>query len=147
MYADIGSISEGTLRTEDLLEACARELQALDKDGEFEVVVLAAELVDPDSDDAHEILEELYDALQEFAPPYVAFGAHEGDGASIGFWPQFDRIQEDIRFGDLPSVNDPSELGMVGEGHDFAVHVNDHGNMTLYERTEYGAWVRIWDCV
>tara|TARA_Y100000310_G_scaffold343680_1_gene452443 strand:- start:1457 stop:1825 length:369 start_codon:yes stop_codon:yes gene_type:complete len=31
-------------------------------------------------------LEDLFDLLDEFAPPGYHFGAHEGDGSDFGFW-------------------------------------------------------------
>ena len=34
-----------------------------------------------------EVLDELYQALNDEAPDGHYFGAHEGDGAEFGFWP------------------------------------------------------------
>lgn len=90
----IGSISHGTLRTEDLLEAFADELEiiGIGHDGEIkEARELLAIGADEWSDEQQEhaaylINEVLIDALNEYAPPHTYFGAHEGDGSDFGFW-------------------------------------------------------------
>ena len=103
--AEVGSVSHGTLRTEDLLEAFASELLhhiqrnanawssdagRKERDRLTDLAQAAAEVTDYDSEEAAELVTELCDALQEFAPPDVAFGAHEGDGADFGYWPMED---------------------------------------------------------
>jgi len=83
-----------------------------------------------------ELVNELTDALNEYAPPFVRFGAHEGDGAAFGWWPDLDSLHEAISYGvkmDDERVYLPDD-GMV-------VHINDHGNVTLYSLTE------VWSCV
>jgi hypothetical protein len=139
-YASIGTISHGTLRIEDLLETFAAELTYLAKqqetpDAEHLKLASEAESVDADSEEAAYIVTELEDALNEYAPPYCYFGAHEGDGADFGFWPCMDAIEE------LPHVDDPVDV----EKHrgEACVFVNDHGNVTVYGAD--GAV--IWDCV
>jgi hypothetical protein len=140
-HASIGSISHGTLRTVDLLETFTEELayhmqrnfKLLPFDEYARLVKLTEEArnVDVDADtqdaaaDADEIITELQDALQDFAPPYCYFGAHEGDGSDFGFWPIMDAIYE------LPHVKDPNEVPDGGTGED-CVFVNDHGNVTVY---------------
>jgi hypothetical protein len=93
-----GSISTGTLRTEDLLEAFLAELNYLGqgklaKKLERELTdgaAAIAELNDDVPDDyAEYILSDAQDALAELALPYQYFGTLEGDGADFGFW--FDR--------------------------------------------------------
>jgi hypothetical protein len=78
------------------------------------------------SDDADYDLEALFDALQEYAPPYFYFGAHPGDGADCGFWLS-ESFPDDF---DGLKVSDLSEVptGYTGE----VLIVNDHGNISLY---------------
>jgi hypothetical protein len=92
--AAVGSVSSGTLRTDHLLRAFAWELARLDKAEEFsELIEEAARWLntvgtdDEWQDNGLDIVEELSNALNEFAPPGHYFGAHWGDGADFGFWP------------------------------------------------------------
>ena len=112
--ATIGSISRGTLRTVDLLEAFADELDRLESESDDvaearAVLTLhnAGWLTIADSDEASELVQALQDALNEFAPSYCYFGTHEGDGSDFGFWPSMEAIDE------LPRIN-------------------VHGNVTVY---------------
>lgn len=150
---ELGTVSEGTLRTEDLLEAFADALERLA--GTSDLVKDAHDLLmanaDWDWDDlgeAQQIVSDLEDALQEYCPPFVYFGAHPGDGADFGFWPDHDALQDALRYArstdavwgnDFPMVND--ELLLEDDG--VIVHVSDHGNVTVYdmERNE------LWSCV
>ena len=138
---NIGSISSGTLRTQDLLESflwdlrhqkplqrehrklCTRIQEKLDKalNGEFgeQDAYFTDETADWD-------LEELTNALQEYAPAYFYFGTHPGDGADFGYWlsESFEQDFDGLKVSDLSEV----PRGYTGE----VLHVNDHGNMTLY---------------
>lgn len=116
-----GTVSHGTLRTEDLICAFHSELMlltrpydgcrdaavdtalrparaaldAVDDYAQARAELLAAGAdVDPNDDcayalvdRAHDIVEELSDALSLFAPEGHYFGAHPGDDADFGFWP------------------------------------------------------------
>lgn len=137
----IGSISEGTLRTEDLLRAFSDELERIAPDCNETAEARAVLTLDSagwsaicDSEEASELVDALSDKLNEYAPPYTYFGSNEGDGASFGFWPSMDEVDE------LPRVNDPNEVDAMGED---CVFVNDHGNITVYAAD--GSV--IWDCV
>lgn len=152
--AHVGSISHGTLRTEDLLSAFADELesQILVNGGYFSLPENfnerdklntlhgeAMDAVNAHSDDESEeddslndqdddernsgIVNDLQDALNQFAPPYCYFGNTEGDGSDFGYWPSRDEIEE------LPTVEDRDEAKELGED---CKSVNDHGNVTVY---------------
>lgn len=148
-YASIGSISHGTMRAEDLIPCFASELDYLlrkqprsFKRAEMRKLIREANAVsDFDSEDAQWIMEELFDALNEFAPPYFYFGAHEGDGSDYGFW-----LSSEIEYSfDGLKVEDTADVprGYRGE----VLHVNDHGNMTLYVCNAKGKLREIWGIV
>lgn len=144
--ARLGSISTGTLRPEGLLSAYARELESLILiNGEYfanpdyfdasdQFTNLHGEALDCFAEDgeaieegkedaALSIIESLENALQYFAPLYCYFGAHPGDAADFGFWPDHDAIDE------LPRVESLDEAKELGEDCAF---VNDHGNVTVF---------------
>jgi hypothetical protein len=103
-----GTISEGTLRLEDLIPRFAATLKTLlesaTADGaaesprrarrrkltEADVAEIEQRFDVPgyfDSEDAAEDLDWLQDQLNEYAPDGHWFGAHPGDAADFGFWP------------------------------------------------------------
>lgn len=138
-YASFGSISTGTLRTADLVDAFAGELADLDADNAHAALLAECDAwqefdednEDSDAVDSHaslgdDLVAELGDALNEFAPPYGYFGAHSGDGADFGFWLS-ESFAEDF---DGLKVDDTSEVPADYSGE--VLHVNDHGNATLY---------------
>ena len=92
----LGSISTGTLRTEDLLEAFANTLQQFNRTHPLLGEYLDIHANDAwDSDKAADLLNEgFFNALQEICPPFVYFGTLEGDGADFGFWPNYDGMTE-----------------------------------------------------
>jgi hypothetical protein len=142
--ATIGSISEGTLRTEDLVSAFSYELARLTNgspDAHEKAVLQSVETWETEDADYREemegceIVQDLIDALNQYAPTCCYFGTNEGDGASFGFWPCMEAVDE------LPRVSDPADVEKhLGEE---CVFVNDHGNVTLYNADGSVAW----DCV
>jgi hypothetical protein len=135
-HAQIGSVSHGTLRNEDLLEAFGGELahyarknrEELGQIETLRLLRLASEAENSayyaeHEEEASELVNELMDELEMFAPPYCHFGAHEGDGSDFGFWPCLDAIEE------LPQVDGSDTARELGED---ACFVNDHGNVTVY---------------
>lgn len=147
-YASVGSISHGTMRAEDLIPEFAWHLDYLlrkqprsfPRKAHRALIREANKVEDFDSDDAGFVLEELFDALNEYAPPYFYFGAHEGDGSDYGFWCGID----DSTFDGL-KVEDTGDVprGYRGE----VLHINDHGNMTLYVCNARGKLREIWGIV
>jgi len=153
----LGSVSTGTLRTEDLLNAVIGETDYLfgingdylethgDDDGWIaKPLRIAKTITDFDSENAGYALDELIDALNEYAPVHMRFGAHDGDGAAFGWWTtDFD----DCELVSLNNLKDHLALSydtkQVDVSCNLLVEVNDHGNMTV---KELGGKV-IWDCV
>jgi len=154
-YANFGSVSSGTMNTQDLLSALSSELEyQLGRQSRrfprraLRSLIRSAErtlndAADSDSDSAcsDDTVQELFDALEQFAPPYAYFGAVEGDGANYGYWLSSNMA---IDFDGL-KVSDTSEVpsGYRGE----VLHVNDHGNMTLYVVGSHDKLREIWAIV
>lgn len=106
----IGSISEGTLRTQDLLPRFISVLEQADPENRavkdyaeaWNAAATLAEWTNVGNQNAEDVLEaigywdseqtgyllneDVFDALNEVAPEGTSFGASEGDGASFGFW-------------------------------------------------------------
>jgi hypothetical protein len=84
-----GTVSEGTMRPEDLIPAFMEVLQQFwpeRAEGITEEYSNDANF-DYDSEDADWMLNEsLFDALNEIAPEGCYFGSHPGDGVDYGFW-------------------------------------------------------------
>lgn len=158
--ANIGSISHGTLRTGDLLNAFANEIEwQINRNGEYfsqpehflfrdKLNNLAGEAFDmfdesgetllPEKDEsgeASEMVNELQDVLSNnFAPMYGYFGSHEGDGSDFGYWVNIDDVKDEVGFVSSKSQEFPDE--------DFRgawLHVNERGNCVLYVREVAGA--------
>lgn len=163
-----GTISEGTLRTEDLIDALLPELEQLrlTRAERIEVreirahVDRATDPTDPDWDQDEE-RDWDYDALCQIAdahvPAYSYFGALDGDGACIGVWPILPEYHdEDVQRSSEPphtaaadaaccDIDDHAEANRRA----YWLHVNDHGNATLYARTGK-TWARyreVWSVV
>jgi hypothetical protein len=148
----IGSISSGTMREDQLIpifmcklddQLRSRHVKISQADRKRLTVLYrdidkrsAAEDY-YDTDDASDDLNDLFDALNIFAGPYFYFGAHPGNGADYGYWlsESWDEdFQNHYTGNDAPlKVNDISEIPRAFRGH--VAVVNDHGNVTLYDKT------------
>ena len=149
----LGSISTGTLKTQDLLPYFLETLTArggkipsdLECGKYIEYInwpaldTTACDYDDKfwDSDEAHWDMEALIDALNELCPPFVYFGTHPGDGADFGFWPDMDRLEEEMRSttSDFQADNcwTLADDGVI-------VNVSDHGNVTVMDMERNVIW-------
>jgi hypothetical protein len=148
-HADFGSVSSGTMNTDDLLSALASELdyQMGRQSKRFprrelrKLVNQANRLIGDQNGNGVDVVDELFDALEQFAPPYAYFGAHEGDGADYGYWLSSE-LEHDF---DGLKVDDTSEVPRDYRGE--VLHVNDHGNLSLYVANGRGGLREIWSVV
>ena len=92
MTFEEGTVSDGTLRPEDLVPVFADEYVRLGgnagKVRSFYKHVKEYHMTHfiHFTDNLQWDLEELFDLLNGLAPEGYYFGAHEGDGADFGFW-------------------------------------------------------------
>ena len=132
----VGTISWGTLRNQDLIPSFMDVLldhdlstaHALQK--EYREVF---QNIDNDefmatSEDATYLVEALFEALNEIAPPFHYFGATAGDGSDFGFWADVDAVQESILHAEpVPNTNYRVSIDDL-----VLWEVTDHGNVTGY---------------
>ena len=79
-----GELIGGTMREEDLVPTFLDELELLNP---RKAKQLRADMPEYGTEEMSFFLnEDLFDALQECAPPNHYFGSHPGDGACYGFW-------------------------------------------------------------
>ena len=163
----LGTVIEGTLKNEDLLEAFSYELDAIRTNSKgqtyhYKLVFDAQNRwyrddgSDEREDEIPDLINELIDAINEYRLPYTYFGTLEGDGADFGWWIDFDNLNESVRESesitqDLRSSDrlsdeeswiqecDCQENDCIGK-HGFIVHVNDHGNVTILDHNRKDVW-------
>ena len=152
----LGSISTGTLRPEDLIPAFTYTMGELTHDPVSNLSKYPTEAMaklwdeaihligtdqwwtlDPEDSGVDGLLNDLTDALNELCPPFVYFGTHEGDGADFGFWVDMDRLEEEMRSttSDFQADNcwTLADDGVI-------VNVSDHGNVTVMDMERNVIW-------
>lgn len=90
------TVSEGTLRDEDLLSVFVDTINAIydanetSPDEDLQALLDKAADLDVEDDEQRDeisdVTDELMAELDKLAPEGCAFGPHEGDGALFGFW-------------------------------------------------------------
>jgi hypothetical protein len=153
----LGSVSSGTLRTEDLLPAFAEAYRPFNPNApvieECDAVMQGWE-GGLDYEDLDEVIGKLQECLTEVCPPFIYFGAHPGDGSDFGFFVDHNALEEARSY----AVVAPCDCG---DGHECAmqdwcasldkeqayleednviVQVNDHGNITVYDLDRNELW-------
>jgi hypothetical protein len=145
-HAQLGSVSTATMRPEDLiprfldtlanLAGVADTLRTPDQEKiaqtvrEIEGRMEAEDYYESEESDYD--LEELFNALGEFAPPFCYFGASEGDGADYGFWISWDSLKDSVRDGSVVKLKAGAEYVHEDESVEYVLTETDHGNVTLY---------------
>lgn len=132
---NIGTLIHGTLNETDLLTAFATELSRVSDVGHDELRREAYREAGNPTENASEVISDLIDALNEYAPVHTYFGTHEGDGSDFGFWPDADSF-EDCRIVGTPT---DSEISMDLDCEIY-IHINDHGNVTTYDLNRNEIW-------
>lgn len=156
------SVSEGTTKTEDLFEnfiwtlkqykprraaELQREWDAIEKEeDEARESGKLGSVLDRCQEARDEMVNTtLVDELQELCPDYSYFGGHTSDMSDIGFWPDIEGINRAVQDDEIISVEDTGEIPTKYVG--YVVHVNDHGNMTVYYKSRNHKLKEIWAVV
>lgn len=158
---DLGSISSGTLRPEDIIPELmsAGETVRMAKADRRKFLALCKEFnaldftEDPDwtaAETAADLQEEFYSILESYTPDYCYIGSSEGDGACIGVWPVSELFTSSTRDGGYDGCITRDEDLTASQarqaGYSHRLSVNDHGNATLY-RVSGNRWVEVWAIV
>jgi hypothetical protein len=173
-HFDIGSISEGTLKTEDIGNNLIWHLDRIDLDTndlntfnklkkEFSAEIENLEESDNKYQDVNVIsgvdlsekLEYIFDEIKEIAenytPDYCYLGMSGCDGADFGVWP-VSELFEDTRQGSYDGMVYRSTVHTNGvdepvpDEYSHYLAVNDHGNCTLWSRNGE-TWTECWAVV
>ena len=134
----LGSVSTGTLRAEDLLPAFTNALADLEGNRNRPLIVAADGEIDYESERASFLLGDMQDALEVSCPPFVYFGAHPGDGADFGFWPDWEALDQAM----FQKYGEPLILDVRGEEtlDTTIIQVRDHGNVTVMDMDRNVLW-------
>ena len=159
----IGSISDGTLKTEDIGNNLIWHMDRLDLDTndlntfnklkkEFSAEI---EHLEESEEEYSEKLENIFDEIKEIAdnyiPDYCYLGMSDCDGGDFGVWPEPDLFDttsqggfDGFVFTSTIETNSVEEHVPAEYTHYLAV--NDHGNCTLWSR-DGNTWKVCWSVV
>lgn len=142
----LGSISTGTLRLENLLPAFICALEPFDEAAVKSLNERLIELGFPYShwyamiqfepwprvfdNDVNAILNDTIIALNGVCPPFVYFGAHPDDGTDFGFWPDWDVLPSDVQAGKTGQYLRDNTL----------INVDTDGNVTVMDLDRNVLW-------
>lgn len=157
----IGPVSEGTLKTDELLKKFAETMNEV-VEGDIEEresvahtcgraeelsYILSLEGTDEIvqiQEEAEALLDYITGVLDEISPEGIRFGTADGDVACFGFFVDWDYLEEEIRDGRI--IKNPDDRNAHRDK--LVLDVNDHGNATLLMWSEPRQdWVEIWSVV
>ena len=153
MTFQLGTVSHGTLRAQDLIPAFLSALDGLRQPipgnieatkymeyagGTFDAIVSDDEDFFWDSEDAQYDVSDLMEALNNNLPPYVYFGTQEGDASDFGFWVDMPSLTEDMRTYPNNYDNLSGEVELTDEG--VIVLASDIGYVTLMDMNRRVIW-------
>ena len=129
----IGTLISGTLQPEALRYTFARELRRVGVLTNHVALLRSAyfETLTDHPEGAADIVNDLIDALNEYAPSHTYFGAIEGDGSDFGWWGVTEYDCETVR------IDDENVIDIDCQVH---IHTNDHGNVTVSELRGKEIW-------
>ena len=157
-YANLGTVSAGTLKTEELLPRLLGQLafltgmehaeEAPDKDRNgWLMKVKLWQAIDKrmqvdgyyQTADSEFDLDALIAALNDYAPPFCRFGAH--DGADFGFWVDGPALAEAQTDGDVYAIDAGNDWPDDTLPAAYILELGPHGKETLFERaTQRKLW-------
>jgi len=159
----IGSISDGTLKTEDIGNNLIWHMDRLDLDTndlntfnklkkEFSDEIEHLEESEEEySEKLENIFDEIKDIADNYTPDYCYLGMSDCDGADFGVWPEPDLFipttqggYDGYVFRSTIETNGVDEH--VPEEYSHYLAVNDHGNCTLWSR-DGDTWTECWSVV
>ena len=159
----IGTISEGTLKTEDIGNNLIWHLDRIDLDNTDLIIfkklkkefLEEIEHLEESEEEYSEKLENIFDEIKEIAdnytPDYCYLGMSGCDGADFGVWPVPDLFDttwqggfDGFVFTSTIETNSVEEHVPAEYTHYLAV--NDHGNCTLWSR-DGDTWKECWAIV
>jgi hypothetical protein len=144
-YMSIGTVSSGTMVTDDLIPDFIYELRKFNKKLAAQRQEEYDQLCEAEDEEGKDILlnEELFEDLQRYCPPWTYFGPHPGNGSDYGCWPP-SRWELDDAIHDKEIVIVDAGMPWPKGGERYVLAVNDHGNMTMYRRKGRR---ELWSCV
>jgi hypothetical protein len=141
----MGSVSSGTMRSEDLYDAFTSALKDLDPK-RYEAFTEDNQYAWGDDDDTSmdNAVKDLFDILNEYAAPYFYFGVHPSDGADYGFWFSEESFEDDCRYGTVHKCSELPDMEVTKActwfNAEYIAVVSDHGNITLYDLNGEEVW-------
>lgn len=148
-YLPVGSISHGTMHPEHLAPKFIRAVRSIDPVngenlmGRYESILAAEEPEAGDESLDYFVFEQLFDTLNDYAPPYTHFGSHEGDGSDYGVWIDHDSLVEDYE-------NETEEDGLIAlkvvpHRALASIHFPQPGYRYIVTRDDNGAFLGLYD--